>query len=304
MNNFPSPRTEIHPTGLFKGFPVGVTACDGPFFNIGLNYESETKTVLDYWFSQKYSLPSPTKIKLLNDTIKHLKIRGIWSQLDILYLFATDGDINCAFTNLISPSQFKAGLFVGVGGGSDSQQPSYNGVYGISSGSIPGVPLGLSTNFNPATNAVKATQNDNSMFGYIYPSAKGNAGVDNGDLCGNANAVGGFLLSYFGVNTFFWLQNETPASGTGTRRQNTPFMFHGQRISSATKQFYYNGVGPSQVAATSAAFNSSNLVITRNLGGGGQVWNTYCPFFGFGASLTGLEQNLYNIMMKYINNVI
>lgn len=303
MNNFPTPRTENHPTGLMYGFAKGLTQCDGPFYNIGLSYESETKTVLDYWVSQGYNLPSTGRIKMLNDTIKHLKLRGIWSQLDIFYLFATDGDQNCAFTNLISPTQFKASLSFPAAGVSNSTYPAHHGVYGGYSGFASGQSTGINLNFNPATNAVKATQDDNSIFGYCYPASKGNSG-DNGDFMGNSHLAGAFLFSYFG--TFFWLQNETPASGAGAPRRvstNVPFFFHGKRISSSTKEAWMSGVLSGQTAATSTVFNSTNLSFMKNITTG-QLFNTYGGCFGFGASLNGLEANLNNIIQRYVANVI
>ena len=66
-------------------------------------YDSSYQAVLTYATSLGYALPSIRQQKLQNRFLKHLKNYGIWDKLDLLYVFASDGDSNFIRLNWKNP---------------------------------------------------------------------------------------------------------------------------------------------------------------------------------------------------------
>jgi hypothetical protein len=74
----------------------------------GSLYDVDYEAVLTYATTQGYTLPGLAQRALQSQLIQTLKTGSIWSQLDLFYIFATDGDSNFATLNWRNPSQYKA----------------------------------------------------------------------------------------------------------------------------------------------------------------------------------------------------
>ena len=72
--------------------------------------DADYQAVLDEATLLGYTLPSSGQQTIQNQFVLDLKSAGIWSQLDLLYVMATDGDSNYSLLNWVSPSNFE-GIF-------------------------------------------------------------------------------------------------------------------------------------------------------------------------------------------------
>ena len=69
--------------------------------------DADYQAVLDYATTQGYTLPSASQQALQNQLVVDLKDAGVWSKLDLFYVFATDGDSDFASINWIDPNNFE-----------------------------------------------------------------------------------------------------------------------------------------------------------------------------------------------------
>src|SRR5690606_670175 len=67
-------------------------------------FDEDYQEVLTYAASQGYTLPSPEQQVAQNNLVLALKDSGVWVLLDILYVFATDGDSDYATLNWKDPT--------------------------------------------------------------------------------------------------------------------------------------------------------------------------------------------------------
>ena len=70
-------------------------------------FDADYQVVLDYGTTQGYTLPSESQQLLQNQLVVDLKDGGIWSGLDLFYVFATDGDSDFASINWKDPNNFE-----------------------------------------------------------------------------------------------------------------------------------------------------------------------------------------------------
>ena len=70
-------------------------------------FDADYQAVLDYATTQGYTLPSASQQILQNQLVVDLKDGGIWSGLDLFYVFATDGDSDFATINWKDTTNFQ-----------------------------------------------------------------------------------------------------------------------------------------------------------------------------------------------------
>lgn len=116
--------------------------------------DAATQALLSQATTDGYTAASGTTLTALDAYIKGLKADGIWSKLDILYVFATNGDSDFATYNILDPTTFQA---------TKVNAPTFTSNQGFTGN---GTSSYLDTNYNPSTNGVNYTLN-NASFG-IY----------------------------------------------------------------------------------------------------------------------------------------
>ena len=119
--------------------------------------DADYQAVLDYATTQGYTLPSASQQLLQNQLVVDLKDAGVWSKLDIFYLFATDGDSDFASINWKDPNTFEI---------TEVNSPTFTTNQGFSSD---GASSYLNTNFNLSTSGTNYTQDD---MGLIFGTSK------------------------------------------------------------------------------------------------------------------------------------
>ena len=122
-------------------------------------FDPDYQAILTRATALGYTLPDAQTQVAGNNLVVAMKSAGIWSKLDIFYVYATTGDQNFALLNWKNPLLYQCTLFNTFtfrarGGFLPTAATSY-----------------ISTNWIPPTNGVQYTQNDASRFSYITTSA-------------------------------------------------------------------------------------------------------------------------------------
>jgi hypothetical protein len=154
---------------------------------------------------------------LQNTLVEDLKTAGVWSKLDLFYVFATDGDSDYATLNWKTPASFQA---------TKVNSPTFisnEGYQGNGSSAY------LNTNFTPSLNSTQASNYDLSAGGYYYTPASSTyaniIGIDDGN-----NDI--LMSPRFGGASFFRLNDGAtaqPSTGNtsgfyaATRESNTNY---------------------------------------------------------------------------------
>ncbi len=113
---------------------------------------SEYQDVLDYADSQGYQRPSYAQCALQDALVSDLKDAGVWSKLDLLYVFATDGDSDFACINWKDPNNFEC---------TEVNSPTFTTNKGFESD---GSSAYLDTNWSLANDSDNYQQDDAGIF--------------------------------------------------------------------------------------------------------------------------------------------
>ena len=150
-------------------------------------FDPDYQAILTRATALGYTLPDAQTQVAGNNLVVAMKSAGIWSKLDIFYVYATTGDQNFALLNWKNPLLYQCTLvnafnFRARGGFLPTSATSY-----------------LSTNWIPPTNGVQYTQNDASRFAYITTSTNpaispstaidGNTTANNNRINNSATAI-------------------------------------------------------------------------------------------------------------------
>lgn len=255
--------------------------------------DTDYQNILDYADSQGYSLPSNSQQLLQNQLILDLKASGIWNELDLLYVFATDGDRDFAKINWINPGSFTP------------SEPSGSLAFTINQGFTGN---GTSTYFNTgwiaSTHAVKYTQNNASVLCYINNEISSNNKIDFGVNSGPTDPS----ILFNSRNASDQHSGRINAATSVSRGSGVSSLgfYQIQRTASAISKFFKNGsqVG-SDITATSSGVPNRFLPLFANNNNGtiGSFSDRQLGVFAVGSSLSGNESALYTAWNNYFTNV-
>lgn len=253
----------------------------------GSQYTSEYQAVLDRATALGYTPPSDSVKTKGNALVVALKAAGIWSSLDLFYVFRTDGDVNFALLNWIAPSSYQA-----------TRQNSMTFVSGVGFKGN-GSNMYLDLNWIPKTNGVTYTLNSSSLFTY-HAEAVTSPGTAFGcnDAAG-ANTIA--FVSYSAGNASFF-HHAAFGDNIGGGADSQGF-WHVQRTAAATSKLFKNGSLFGNGTRTSNDRPSTNMYVGGRNNNGSLVpmSNTVSVgVFGCGGSLSGLEASLDTAWDAYI----
>ena len=242
----------------------------------GAAFDSDYQAVLNYATTQGYTLPSTGQQTLQNQLVVDLKAGGIWSKLDTLRVYATDGSSNFALIDwkrLTDCTAINSPTFITNQGYMGNGTSSY-----------------IDTNFNPNT-AIAANnyKTDDASIGAWVFTAGGNG------LCGANNASN---VSIRNVNSGQHRVNSgnivTSANLSGTGLKG------GNRTSSL------NIVMVSNLTLTSVAVSAGanvNDTITDFKAVGSLFFSGTSSIAYAGASLVAEHTDLYNAFDTYMTSL-
>lgn len=255
--------------------------------------EASTQALLDRAALDGYTPASGTALAALDTFIRSLKTDGIWNLIDVMWLPATNGDSDFACYNLKDPTQFKLTKV-------NSPTHSLGGFTGNGSTAY------LDTGYNPGTFGGNFTQNEAGMGIYIrnlgavtdhtWMGATRSDNASHQTSIARRSNLGGGIDGR--VNMIPDLNDNTNAISAG--------FHHAKRTSSSNMAMHLNGSLSDTAARSSIAPNQSWTILTARIAGGGISGSRTDGQFSFafgGASLNGLEADLYNAIQAYMTSI-
>lgn len=231
-----------------------------------LTYESEYESVLDFALANSIAIPSSAQNLINNDIIRNLKSIGIWSEMDLFYLFQqTLTDSEFAKINWVNPS---AG-FNCVQIGTPLTFVNSTGFLGNGSGYF-------TTNWKPFSDGIKATT------GNVSVGAR-STGYDNSSFFGCRDTSAN---NFFNAGPTTFLSSNTVAGiGGQLMDSNTLWVKDGTN----QKTYHDGSIFLNQTVANNTLSNRDLFIFSRNLGSGGNKTydNQSGKYFYVGSKLLG-----------------
>jgi hypothetical protein len=237
--------------------------------------DADYQAVLDYATTQGYTLPSGSQQVKQNKLLVDLKNAGIWSKLDTLAIFATDGNSDFALIDWKRLSQYTAinsPTFSSNGGFTGNATSSY-----------------VDTNFNPTVGTNNYILNDAGRFYW----------VDNrsGRFLEGANTNGNNISENLN-STAHRINSATSSLDIAVNFAVDEF--HAiNRTSSLNVELFTNATQFSRIRLSSSMINSPQWIL-RN----GSNYNaSRFRFYAMGASLVSENTDFYNAMNTYFTSL-
>ena len=249
------------------------------------SFDADYQSVLNRATTLGYTLPSSAQQTIQNQFVLDLKSAGIWSQLDLLYVMATDGDGDYSLLNWVSPSNFE-GIYNGTGTfvtneGWDRNTCDY-----------------IQTQYIPNTHSNNATLNSTANFVYAFNDDQYSRNCYMGTITNNGqdkfNSQVVPTSTGYGVNgcvnTF-----TIDTSGIGFKMI--------QRVGTDISYYVNSGTAGQTLSGGTGALNTSELVIGRDGSGAGNCSVMTISIFGRGSSLSGNESSLLSAINTYMSSI-
>lgn len=232
-----------------------------------------------------YQIPSSAQQIVQNQLVLDLKAGGVWSKLDVFYVFATGTGATTAFASLNwkAPASYQATL------NNPLAFATNNGLTASSTGNV-------STNFAPSTNGVEYKLNDASRFAWVHTAGTG-----------TIDGVGGSAANRFtfdavlpqNINNGTIGSTIAALSGAGLKSINRP-------TNNQVRIFENTSLSASSSQISSALSTTAQLVFRSLTNYGTHTISVY----GMGSSLvtsggvSTLNTNLYNAINTYMTNLV
>ena len=249
--------------------------------------DPDYQAILNEATLQGYTLPSSSGQTLQNQLVLDLKSAGIWSELDLFYVMATDGDGNYSLLNWINPTSYSGITVVSPTFVSNQGWDRVCGDY-------------IRTQYTPDVHAVNSTLDDTSMFVWdldntscsrdTYWGTLGSSSQNrfNSQVTPDTNYCVNGVCATYTIDT----------TGIGFKMI--------QRTTGGTLNYLINsGTAAESISITpgSGSLGNVELNMGRNGTGNGNRSNMMISIGGRGASLEGKESDLYNALNTYISSL-
>lgn len=245
------------------------------------SFDADYQAVLNRATALNYALPTAPQQIIQNNLVLALKAGGIWTELDVLYIFANDATngFNFGSLNWKNPNLYQ----------SNPNNPitftANQGFTGQGVGSF------IDTNFNPFLNGVKYQQNNASRYVYMF-QANGTESLD-----GVASST---------ANNMRRISTPSQRINQGSTQLNSSFDFSATRgmksihRTSATNVELFNATTQGSRTATSDTVASLNQLILRL---GSSYGLHTVSMYAMGASLVAKNTVFVTAFDNYINSL-
>src|SRR5262245_4534966 len=253
------------------------------FPTVLLNYDRDARAIYKAFESE----PQPARKLAINDCVAALKAAGVWTKLDVLYMFAA-ADSQAAKINWKNPATFNA---------SEVSSPTFTidgGFAGNGSSSY------LNTTFDIALNASQYTLNSAHMMMTTTTSRATGGTLGHGVLNTNAAQV---LVVFNSTNDFSLLNTNSGGGGSDTQARGSWII---NRPNSSFRDTYYNGALVHTYTNTASAVPASGRTVyigARNNAGTADLFsNDQVSAFSIGGGFPAREQS--NVTAAIFNDLV
>lgn len=265
--------------GLLIPSQVDAQSYGSRFAAIAQRYNDTSTLVLSQAATTR---PSATRTRAYNRAIVGLKSYGIWQKLDTLYLLAA-ADNQIARLNLKDPATFTA---LAVNSPTFTVDRGYTG---------DGSSSRVRTQYTPSTNGVNYVKDNASIWAWVL----NNSQVNSSDV-GNVTAPRAAVSTRTTSDLSGHVINDGTTSNTAST--DSTGLFGATRAAAGTKKAWKNGLQDGadiSVASTAVASQEQWMC-----GANSSSFSTHqMAAAAWGASLTGLELQFYNVLLPYMQSV-
>jgi hypothetical protein len=257
-------------------------------WGVGVRFDSDYQSVLDYGTAEGYALPSEGQQVKQNNFMLALKSAGVWAKLDSLRVYATNGDANFAlidWVRLVTCTAVNSPPF--------TTNVGYRGN---------GTSARIDTGYVPSTDAVNLSLNSGSMF--MYRSAARTAGQVQA-YEGTVKSGEGFLLTAGGPTAAGECYINSTGAVVNTGNGGIGFQLV-NRVNSTTLNIYFNGILNNQNTGISSTSIPSVSVwdFSANNGSTGTFFSDVgSAVKGIGSDLTAEQGALNTAVQNYMISI-
>jgi hypothetical protein len=261
-----------------------IRATIGIFSQGGVSFDADYQAVLDYATTQAYTLPSSGQQDLQNQLVVDLKDAGVWSKLDIFYVFATDGDSDFASINWKDPNSFEI---------TEVNSPTFTTNKGFESD---GTSAYLDTNWNLANDSVNYQQDDAGIFLGLTEQISTNQSNNRYTGVGGTNYNSAMRVDYNGISSSnrTWMNTTSSFNSAFDTKVNNTIYFANRTAASNINTRNTDLATPSTNSftgtTTSSALLSSNQLILRGGNNYAKAGNRI-GISGFGSNFSSSEMD-------------
>lgn len=248
------------------------------------SFDADYQAVLNRATVLGYTLPTASQRIKQNTLLLALKAGGIWTKLDVLYIFANDGGSDFGTLNWKAPTLNQATLI---------NSPTFTSNQGFTGN---GTSSYINTNFNPAIGTNNYVLNNASRNIFVRTQSVSASTLD-GVSSGNSNASVGVNTTLLRIN-----QGATSILTTADYSGNNVLKSIHRKSVSNIEIF----VGTTQ---TSRTFNSvsvaseSQLILARGVSVTGSYGGSQVSLYSMGASLVSENTAYVNAINTYITSL-
>lgn len=239
------------------------------------SFDADYQAVLNRAVVLGYTLPTPAQQIIQNNLVLSLKAGGVWTKLDVLYIFANDGGSDFGTLNWKAPTLNQATLI---------NSPTFTSNQGFAGN---GTSSYIDTNFNPSTQGVNYTLDDASISAYLF-----SAGLTPiaGSLVGDNRMSIGTTLNSNRLNTSNPLNSSFAFDSAGLKSFN--------RTTSTSLTLFNGLIGGNRTATSSILPTTSYILRFASVYGTSRI-STY----SMGASLVSENTAFVNAINTYITSL-
>ena len=243
------------------------------------SFDADYQAVLNRANTLGYTLPSASQQIIQNNLVLSLKAGGIWTKLDVLYIFANNGGSNFATLNWKAPTLNQATLI---------NAPTFTANEGFMGN---GTSSYIDTNFNPSTQSTNYTTNNASRYMFIF------TGVSANRMEGNSIDTNNIRLGLYNtqkinsgaVNTLNTAFEYTTAKGMKSIHRTS---------STAVSLFNATTIGNRTLTSTGLA-NASQWILRQST----NYASSEISMYAMGSSLITENTDFVNAFNTYINSL-
>ena len=231
--------------------------------------------------SRNYNLPSAAQQSLQSALVEDLKSAGVWSKLDVFYVFATDGDSDYATLNWKAPSNFQL---------TKTNSPTFTQNEGFAQSGT----AYLETGFVLDTDGTNFTQDDAGIF-VGFPTLSSTAVTNNRPI--GVETISNYLnirIDADGTNSNnrVWV-NTSSSYGNLNYYKKDDSIYFANRTSSTAVDYRNTDLANDLTNSSSGSITSSSLpnrqLLLLGYSGGYFEQTANMGVFALGSSLTAAE---------------
>ena len=246
-------------------------------FRAGSAFDSDYAAILAYATTQGYTLPSASQRIKQNKLLVDLKAAGVWSKLDTLAIFATDGNSDFALIDWKRLSQYTA-----------INSPTFTTNEGFAGN---GTSSYIDTNFNPSIGTNQYTLNNAGRYFWV-DNRSGTSPFDGCSIASTNRTINSSSPAQQ-VNQGAVALNSTPTSWATDG-------FKSLNRTTLNDVIVFANTTQSNRTALSVIIANSNQFISRS----STQYSTHrIRLYGMGASLVSENTDFYNAVNTYLTSL-